>query len=166
LPHGKGAEVSVLLNGADIGEFTVDEADKIDISEHITGLTNWNAVVGFNFTADLVPVVAEVPAQTGSSQGLPRKIDRLTMHLYRSAAISFGRMTDEYQEQTPIDNVEVVGFDEEDTGTVLPATKLFTGEKRKEFNLGWEDRARPLIRSERPLPVHLTHIVARMSVSE
>lgn len=166
LPHGKGAVVSVLLNGADIGEFTVDANNKIDINAHITGLTSWNAVVGFNFTADLVPVVAEVPAQTGSSQGLPRKIDKLTLHMYRSAAISFGRMTDDTQVQTPIDSVEEVEFDEEDAGTELPTIKLFTGEKRKEFNLGWEDRARVLIRSERPLPVHLTHIIARMSVSE
>ena len=170
LPHGDTAEVSVVVNGHYIGEYTVD-VDEIDISDAISDYLNvsqaddnWQAMVGFKYTAQIVPVCPEVPANTGSSQGQLRRVDQISVHLYNTVGVSIGRLDDNVDENTPVDSVEEVVFPE-GTNQDDPIP-LFTGVKTVNFPQGWERRPRILIQTDKPLPMHVTHIVARMNVSE
>jgi hypothetical protein len=170
LPYGDAAVVSVVVDGQYIGEYTVD-VDEIDISAAIADLLNvdpvddaWQAIVGFSYTAQLVPTCPEVQAVTGSSQGQLRRVDQLSVHLYNTIGASVGRLADDEQENTPVDAVEEVLFEPgENQDDPIP---LFTGVKTMNFPGGYERRPRILIESDLPFPMHVTHVVARMMVSE
>lgn len=170
LPHGDGVEVSVVVNGSYIGEFTI-AVDEIDISDSIPDLLNaaqaddrWEAIVGFNYSAYAVPVPPEVPTVKGSSMGQLKRIDQVAIHFVDTIGASFGRYADEDEENTPPNDLEEIVFEPgTDVNDPIP---MFTGMKRVVFPEGYQDRPRIKIQSDTPLPMHVTHIVARMNVSE
>lgn len=166
LPHGVGAKVAVVCNGKWFGEYVVSGDGKIDISERLDEENEeyWEALVGFNFIAQGIPVTPEVPATTGSSQGLPRRIDQITIHFYRTIGARFGRAAETQQAHTPVDAFEEIlfkaGVNQSDP---IP---LFTGDKKVTFPNGYESRPKVVIQSHIPLPCHVTHITSRMMVYE
>lgn len=170
-PYCRGQVLDVILNGAYMGQTTVsDDSSKIlDISEFLTadqiaGDDDWQVVVGINFLAHLVPVVPEVPANTGSAEGQIRRIDQIVIHFYRTIGCRFGRKTSAYEENTPVASLEEVAFPPaENTGDPIP---MFTGEKKLDFPQGYERRPQVYIESHLPFPFIVTHIVARMVVYE
>jgi hypothetical protein len=170
LPHLTiGQEVSVLMDGFDLGEFTIDANGEIDISayldeDRLAGDTNWSAVIGVNYNARLNPIVAEANAQLGSSLGQMRRIDQITINFYRSLGVRFGKITSDEEENTPIDPLEDVVFPEE-TDLTKPQN-LYSGNRKLVFPQGYEQRPRLLIESYRPLPCIVSHIVMRMVVYE
>lgn len=166
LPHSHGEEVSVVCNGIDFGEYTVDEGS-IDISQKLTdlGITDWQAIVGFNYLANIIPVTPEVQAQLGSSQGQSRRIDRITIHFLRTIGCKFGLAEDPNQDDTPSEAMEEVEFRRESLAQNAP-TPMFTGDKQLNFPQGYDTRPKVHIQSHRPLPMQVTHIVYRMVVYE
>lgn len=167
LNHGNGSTVVAIVNGIYLGEFVVADGT-INIETELTDLGllggTWEAIVGYNYLAELVPVVPEVPAQIGSSMGQPRRIDQITINFYRSMGVRFGRQTDEYQDNTPQDGLEeIVPATAPDATSPVP---LFTGDVNKSFPPGYESRPRIRIQSHLPFPVTITHIVTRMVVYE
>jgi len=163
LPHGHGATVTVICNGIYFGEYTVDDGS-IDISEKLEGEDEWQAIIGFNFVGRIVPNVAEVPAQLGSSQGQPRRIDQITVHFYRTIGARFGRAAEIDQDNTPASQLEEVVF-KRGANSSGPYP-LYTGEKKLVFPLGYEKRPKIVIESHLPFPMTVTHITTRMVVYE
>jgi hypothetical protein len=164
LPHGEGSVVTVLCNGFDFGEYTVDATGKIDISAKLGDTATWQVVVGFTFIGQLIPVVQDVPAQFGSSMGLIRRVDQITINFWRSLGCRFGRATDPNQENTPKYDLENVTFPRGDT--VADPTPLFTGEKVVNFPLGYDRRPKIVVQSYRPFPMFVTHITTRQVINE
>lgn len=164
-----GQEVSVIMNGHDLGEYTVDSDLEIDISARLTAAqlgdsSSVDCIVGFNFLGRLNPLPPEVPATLGTSMGNLRRIDRMTINFYRSLGVRFGRYEDLVEENTPVDEPDVVEFP--DPADLTIPKQLFTGEKTVNFPQGYEGRPRVLIESYRPLPCMISHITTRMSVNE
>lgn len=163
LPYGDGDVVTVVCDGVYFGTYTVTSG-QIDISAKLHGRTTWAAIVGYNYNADIVPVVAEAPAQLGSSQGQPRRIDQVTVHFYRTIGAQLGRVEDTEQENTPASGLEEILF-KRGTNQSDPIP-MFTGEKKINFPNGYEKRPKVLIRSHLPFPFTVTHITTRMVVYE
>ncbi len=166
LPHAHDSVVNVLCNGRHLGEFTVSDGT-IDISDSLTAdelaSGEWQAIVGYLYYGDLIPVVPEVPAQLGSSQGQPRRIDQVTIHFYRSNGCKFGRADNDEQEETPHAALDEIEFPNKDSEDPIP---LFTGERKVTFPPGYEARPRVRIYSHLPYPCVVTHVVSRMVVYE
>lgn len=170
VPHlQEGQIVGVVQDGYWLGEFTVSSDLTIDISaqltsDEISGVTPWKAIVGLNYLGKLIPVVPEVQATTGSSQGQIRRIDQITIQFYRSIGARFGRADSINEEVTPVDDLEELDFPEAaNTGDPVP---LFTGEMSVNFPQSYERRPRLLIESHLPFPCTISHVVARMVVYE
>jgi hypothetical protein len=167
LPHAEGEIVDVVCNGHHFGEYTVEDGS-VDISEKLSDLGiigSWQAIVGYNYDSDIVPVVPEVQATTGSSQGLPRRIDQITIHFLRTIGAKFGRYADAEQDNTPYAEMEEIEFRRSGAAADDPIP-MFTGEKTLVFPPGYEKRPKVHIRSSIPLPMQVTHIVSRMVVHE
>ena len=164
LPHGVGAEVSVVCNGFWFGTYTIDVNGEIDISDNLTSPSEtFKAIIGFNFEADLEPVTPEVQARLGTSMNLPRRIDEILVHFYRTLGVKYGRATDDNSEYTPYFSMEEISFPVGNTNNPPP---LFTGVKKLEIPPNYERRPKILIRSHLPLPCMVTHLTYRMNVHE
>lgn len=160
--------VGVIKDGTWLGEFTVDSNSQIDISEfcsqeELDGDEDLKLIVGFNYIGRISPLVPEVPAQLGTSMGNLRRVDRITINFYRTIGCRFGRCTDDLQENTPVSALEEVNFPLDPNQGPTP---LFSGEKVLDFPQGYETRPRMLIESHLPFPFTVTHLTARMNVSE
>lgn len=165
LPHGAGSVLGVVINGIWAGEFTVSETNTLDISSRLYGATTYQVILGFNYIGDLVPVLSEVPANLGSSQGQERSIDTVTIHFYRSIGCKFGRVAGNTDDKnTPITDSEEIVFKQGVNQT--DPRPLYTGEKRVQFPAAYETRPRVLVRSHLPFPCIVTHIVTRLVVHE
>jgi hypothetical protein len=164
LPFSEGDTVRVLCNGFDFGDYVVNEDHEIDISNNLSSPTEpFNAIVGYSYSMDIVPITPEVPAQIGSSQNQPRRIDQLGIHMYRSLGGAFGKAKHQEDENTPFYNLETIIYPVGNTNT---PPQLFTGIKNLNFPMGYDRRPEVLIRSDRPFPFIITHVVYRMVVYE
>lgn len=172
IPHGSpGDQISVLKDGYDLGEFTLDASRMIDISAFLTAdeiakngeQNRWLAIAGYNYNAKLIPLVAEVQMSTpGSSLGHTRRIDQLTIYFLRSLGVRFGVKDGP---DAPIQGLEKVDFPIDQVDATLPIP-LFTGEKKLDFSETYEGRPQLLIESYRPLPCTIPYIITRMVVAE
>ena len=172
IPHGSpGDQISVLKDGYDLGEFTLDAANMIDISAHLTaneiaknGEENrWRAIAGYTYNARVIPLVAEVQMSTpGSSLGHQRRIDQLVIYFLNSLGVRFG-VAD--SPDAPIQGLETIDFPIDQDDATLPIP-LFTGEKKLDFSETYEGRPQLLIESYRPLPCTIPYIITRMVVAE
>lgn len=160
--HGKGAVLGVINQGVFEGTVTVDENSEVDLTGFLDDPTAaYNFVVGFIFEATLQPVTPEVRSELESSQGQPRRIDQVNIHFYRSYGAKYGRAADENQDNTPFYDPEEIEF--KDDGT---AVRLFTGYKEVVFPPGYSRRPEVLVKSTKPFPCVITHMVYRMVVYE
>jgi hypothetical protein len=165
-----GREVTVIMNGYDLGEFEVSGGE-VDISAYLdvsqlADVTPVQCLVGYNYTGRLAPVVPEVPATLGTSLGSIRRVDRVSVMFHRAAGARVGRVSDVYQENTPIDDPEEISFPRASDEDVDSVARLFSGELQVIFPNGYDRKPKVLIESYRPFPCQVTYIVARMTVNE
>jgi hypothetical protein len=150
-----------------LGEFTVNEDREIDIRDAIDALELpevWYFIAGFKYDNSLVPVVPEVPAQLGTAFGEVRRIYDVTVQFVRTIAAKVGRKVSRIEENTPIYPLEDVRFPLPKPVT-LPK-QLFSGPRKLNFPQGYEMRPLIQVKTDIPLPCEVTHIIAKMVVSE
>ena len=168
LPHSVGTIVGVVASGFWLGEFTVvsDGAGKgqIDFSAKILELDSYQAIIGYNYIGRCVPLVPEVPAQTGSSQALPRRVSKVTFNFHRAIGARYGRVKSEGQDNTPIEESEEINFPLPSEQDDPP--KFFTGERGLDFPPGYEGKPKVFFESHLPFPMMVTHMVTEMVVYE
>lgn len=167
LPQGALAEVTVLLNGVHLGKKTIT-LDGLDLSADITDMDldgeDWVAMVGFTYMSRVVPLTPEVQAQTGSSQGIPRRVSQLILKFVRTVGAKISRRSNQNEEQTPVDPPEELVFKEGvNQNDPIP---LFTGDHKMDFPNGYETSPRVVVESELPFPMHLNALVAQMVAYE
>lgn len=167
LPQGVGAQVDVLINGVYLGKKTIT-IDGLDLSEDIDDMgliaSYWVAMIGFGYTARIVPQCPEVPAQIGSSLGQPRRVHEIVVNFVRTCAAKIGRRSDQDEEVTPVDAMDDVVF--KSGANQDDPIPLYTGDARVTFPNGYETRPRIVIESSIPLPMFVNSIIAKMVVYE
>jgi hypothetical protein len=158
LPFSHGQVVTVLQNGKYLGEYTVDSGE-IDISDKLYGNTSsWQVVIGLNYVSRVVPMCQELPAQIGTSQGLPRRVHEIVVHFFNTIGARFGLLIDE--DDTPnTPDLEDVNFPDSENLDDPPL--LFTGYRRLKMPLGYDERPRIVIESHLPYPMNVSHIVMK-----
>lgn len=173
LPHSIGSEVDVVCNGKYFGKYTVTDGmdaspavagGSIDFSDKLGSTTDYEVIIGYNYIARNVPVVPELPAQTGSAMGQDRRIHQIVIHFYRTIGARFGLLPDTVQAYTPAHGYEEIyfkpGVNQDDP---IP---MFSGDKRVDMPQGYETRPKIVIESHLPFPMQVTHIVAKGVVYE
>lgn len=157
LPYSHGQVVTVVQDGKYLGEYTVNDGE-IDISDKLYDLTTWSAVIGLNYVARIIPMCQELPAQIGTSQGLPRRIHEIVIHFFSTIGARFGLKIDE--DETPsIPDLEDVSFPDAENLDDPPV--LFTGNRRLKMPLGYDERPKIVIESHLPYPMNISHIVMK-----
>lgn len=163
LPHGEGAVVSVVCNGFWFGNYTVVNGE-IDISNRLTSpAEEFEAIIGYNYLGRICPVTPEVPAQLGTSMNLPRRVDQVMIHFYRTLGARFGKKSTSGEENTPFYPLEELLFGVGNTNT---PPNLFSGVKKVNMPPGNERRPEVLIESHLPFPFTVTHLTTKLSVHE
>ncbi len=149
--HLKGEVVTVLGDGANMGEFTVDSAGKITLPTPVT-----KAQVGLRYKSVLQTNDLEAGAQMGSSQGQRKKITHVVARLFRSLGGLFGSNAssklDEIQYRT--------------TGDVLgDSPPLFTGDKQLKMPSAWGSEGTVYFETDGPYPLTILGIVTDINTS-
>ena len=89
----------------------------------------------------------------GSSQGKIKRINELTVRLYRSVGLKVGRDTD---------NLDIVPF-RSSADEMNEAIDLFTGDKEIELNGNYDTDGQLTIRQDQPLPMTILAVYATLS---
>lgn len=156
LPHSHGQSVTVICNGKDLGEFTVNEG-VVDFSSALYGVTEWQAIIGLNYTARVIPMCQEMEAQQGTSQGLPRRLHEIVIQFFSTVQAAFGLISEE--DGTPVNALEEVTFPDPANQDDPPL--LFDGTRRLKMPLGYEERPKVVIESTRPYPCNVSNIITK-----
>lgn len=158
-----GTTVTAVVNGKFFGDFLVDSSGSIDISAPLNGESGFTAIIGYNYISRVVPMVQEMPAQVGTSQGLPRRIHELVVTFFDSIGARFGLLSSE--DQTPnFSSYEDFSFPDPVDQDDPPL--LFSGVRRVHMPQGYEERPRVVIEMHLPYPCNISHIVIKGVVYE
>jgi hypothetical protein len=158
-----GTVVTVVVNGKYFGDYTVSGINTIDINDKLNGETGFIAIIGYNYIGRVVPMIQEMPAQNGTSQGLPRRNHEIVINFFNSIGARFGLLTDE--NTTPnVSDFEDVTFPDSVNQDDPPL--LFTGARRLKMPLGYDERPRVVIEAHLPYPCNISHIVTKGVVYE
>lgn len=160
--HAVGSTVTVIVNGRYFGDYTVTGFGSIDISDKLNGETGFIAIIGYNYIGRLVPMIQEMPAQVGTTQGLPRRIHEMVVNFFDSIGARFGLLSEE--DDTPLNEFEDITFPEPVDQDDPPL--LFTGTRRLKMPLGYEERPRIVIEAHLPYPCNISHVVLKGAVYE
>lgn len=170
VPYGDGEEVSVIVDGEYLGEFTVAN-DEVDFSAAIPDKLHavqsndtWQVIVGFNYTGIIIPTTPSVPAITGSSLAQPQRVHEQDVHFYNTLGAQVGLAEEPEEENSPLYAPEELTFEPGENQN--EPFRLFTGIKPVTMPGGNNRKPRLLIQSDKPFPMHVTHVVAKMVVSE
>jgi hypothetical protein len=134
LEHLEGMEVSVLADGTVHPPVTV-----------ASGTISLNAfyskvVVGFNYTSEVWPVLAELPLPDGTNVGRTQRIMHLDIHFFRTLGCEIGRWSKDDGEEVEEKPFRVP---KDVMGEQSP---LFTGIVRYDFREGYDNDIRYFIR--------------------
>tara|TARA_R100000664_G_C2757720_1_gene146107 strand:- start:1628 stop:4363 length:2736 start_codon:yes stop_codon:yes gene_type:complete len=149
LDHLEGQSVSILGDGAVQPSKTVS-------SGAITLSTSASIVhVGLPYTSKLVTLNIEAGSQDGTAQSKTKRINELTVRLYRSLGMSAGPEGG---------TLDVVPFrDSSDAMDV--ATALFTGDKSLPYPKGYETSANIEIQQTDPLPQTVLALITKLNTN-
>jgi hypothetical protein len=144
LTHLVGETVSVVSNGAYIGDFTVDDSGEIDLGSKSTT----SAVIGLKYICEVqkLPLSAGIG---GRAQAQRKKINKMILRFYRTIGAKAG-----------YDQIDTVsGFFRDGSMSMSQVADLFTGDKEINVEGGYR-RDWPLtVRQELPLPMTLLAIL-------
>tara|TARA_X000001382_G_scaffold83599_1_gene59162 strand:+ start:8608 stop:11340 length:2733 start_codon:yes stop_codon:yes gene_type:complete len=149
LDHLEGQVVSILGDGA-------VQPDKTVASGAITLSTKASIVhVGLPYTSKLVTLNLEAGSADGTAQSKTKRINELTVRLYRSLGMTAGS-----EGQT----LDIVPFrDSSDPMDSSPT--LFTGDKRLPYPHGYETSGNIEIQQTQPLPQNIISLITRINTN-
>tara|TARA_R100000700_G_scaffold40105_1_gene54761 strand:+ start:3592 stop:6054 length:2463 start_codon:yes stop_codon:yes gene_type:complete len=147
LAHLEGQTVSVLGDGAVHPDVTVSSA-AVTLNRYVT-----KAHVGLSYNSTLRTLRVDAGSAAGTSQGKTKRINELTVRLYRSVGLQVGR---------DADNLDVVPF--RSSATLMgSAIGLYTGDKDIELNGNYDTDGQITIRQTQPLPMTVLAVYATVS---
>lgn len=150
LAHLEGESVDILADGSVHAPKTVSSG-AITLDRYVT-----KAHAGLIYNSTLRTLRVDAGAAMGTAQGKMKRINELTVRLYRSVGLKVGR---------DVNNLDVVPFrssaDEMDA-----AIALFSGDKEIELNGNYDTDGQFTIRQEQPLPMTVLAAYATLSTFE
>ena len=147
LAHLEGETVSILGDGAVHPDATVSSA-AVTLNRYVT-----KAHVGLGYNSTLRTLRPDAGSAAGTSQGKTKRINELTVRLYRSVGLQVGR---------DADNLDVVPF--RSSATLMDsAIALYTGDKDIELNGNYDTDGQITIRQTQPLPMTVLAVYAIVS---
>jgi len=138
LSHLEGQSVAVVADGVYVGDFTVASG----IATLGGSYGNVYALAGLKYTARVKTLDLEAGSPIGTSMGLKKKINRVTVRLYRTVGLSVG--VNDNTERDPL------LFRDESMGA--GRITMFTGDKSIEPPLGFSDSAQLILETSDPFP--------------
>lgn len=112
--------------------------------------------VGLPYVSDLSPMQPELPMADGTAQGRTKRISRAWVRLHNSLGLKVGPDEHRLQEVVFRRGSDLLG----------QAVPLFSGDKPVEFDAGYDDRARILVRQDSPLPMTVLALIIQLEVGE
>lgn len=147
LDHLIGQTVKVLADGAYVGSYTVAAGGIVTLDDDYS-----ETVMGLSYTHKLKSVRPEAGSLFGLSQGDVKRIDQVTIRFNRTLACKYGRNEDD----TLID----INFRPVDQAMDDPVP-MFTGDKKLEFQAGYDRDCYFYIEGSDPLPCEVVGIYLR-----
>jgi len=146
LHHLEGQTVAILADGA-------VQPDKTIASGIIT-LTRYviKAHVGLNYTSTLKTMRIESGSADGTAQGKTKRLQHATLRLYRSVGVKIGESDT---------NNDLIPF-RSSAEQMDQAISLFTGDKKIEFDGGFDTDGFVTVIQDQPLPLTLLGIYVRL----
>lgn len=147
LTHLEGQTVSILADGSVHADATVSSG-AITLNRHVT-----KAHVGLGYSSTLRTLRVDGGSAIGSAQGKVKRINDLTVRLYRSVGLKVGR---------DANNLDVVPFRSSATSMDAP-NALYSGDKEIELNSNYDSDGQFTIRQDQPLPMTVLAAYATLS---
>lgn len=145
LDHLEGETVFVIADGQYLGEFVVDGGEVDCGREYTIGYA------GIPYELVITPLPIEAGTQLGSSIGITKRIDEVTIRFWNTYGCEYG-----------VVDGEMIEIDFKDPEAAMNApVQLFTGDKRVEFPSGYDRRPQVTIRQRKPWPCNVLAVVSR-----
>jgi hypothetical protein len=146
MTHMKGRTVSILGDGAVFPDSVVDTAGAVSISKSCNIIH-----CGLSYTSTIKTSRLESGSNTGSTQGLIKRVYKTIVRLWRSLGCQVGNETTR----------DIVLF--RDSSMLMgSAPLLYTGDKEIQFPIGWNKSAQTYIVQSQPLPMNVLAIVSKV----
>jgi len=147
LDHLEGETVAILGDGSVHPDKTVSSG-AVTLERYVT-----KAHAGLSYNSTLRTLRVDAGSAMGSSQGKIKRINELTVRLYRSVGLKVGR---------DASNLDIVPFRSSATAMDAPIA-LFTGDKEIELNGNYDSDGQLTIRQDQPLPMTVLAVYATLS---
>jgi hypothetical protein len=144
--HLAGETVEVVADGKWVGEHVVSGAGVITLEEEASSV-----VAGYNYTARLKTTNINLGSVIGTSQGVTKSIDTVTLRFSRTVGAKFGNS---------LNNLDEIEFRDPNQNQDDPIP-LFTGDKEVAMPEGWENKFHVYVVQDIPLPCHVEAIIVR-----
>jgi hypothetical protein len=147
LSHLEGQTVSILGDGSVHPDKTVSSG-AVTLERYVT-----KAHAGLSYNSTLQTLRVDAGSAMGTSQGKIKRINELTVRLFRSVGLKVGR---------DANNLDIVPFRSSATAMDAPIS-LFTGDKEIELNGNYDTDGQLTIRQDQPLPMNILAVYATLS---
>ena len=147
LSHLEGQTVGILGDGAVHPDKTVSSG-AVSLDRYVL-----KAHVGLNYNSTLTTLRVDAGSAQGTSQGKIKRINELTVRLFRSVGLKVGRDSS---------NLDIVPFRSSADEMDAPID-LFTGDKEIELNGNYDTDGQVTIRQDQPLPMTVLAVYATLS---
>ena len=147
LSHLEGQTVSILGDGSVHPDKTVSSG-AVTLERYVT-----KAHAGLSYNSTLQTLRVDAGSAMGTSQGKIKRINELTVRLFRSVGLKVGR---------DANNLDIVPFRSSATAMDAPIA-LFTGDKEIELNGNYDTDGQLTIRQDQPLPMNILAVYATLS---
>ena len=147
LSHLEGQTVSILGDGSVHPDKTVSSG-AVTLERYVT-----KAHAGLSYNSTLRTLRVDAGSRMGTSQGKVKRINELTVRLYRSVGLKVGR---------DANNLDIVPFRSSASSMNAPIA-LYTGDKEVELNGNYDTDGQLTIRQDQPLPMNILAVYATLS---
>jgi len=143
--HLEGETLQVFADGLFIGEKTVTGG------AIALGGTYVNVWAGLKYNTIIRPLAIETGTQLGSSLGITKRIDEVTIKFWNSYGCKYG-----------VPGKPAIEIDFRTSGAIPnEAVDLYTGDKRVQFDATYERASKVEITQDKPFPCNVLAIVSR-----
>ena len=146
LGHLEGEKVVLLGDGSTHPDVTV-ASGAIALSRSVQ-----KAHIGFNYISNLQTMRLDAGGTEGTSQGKTKRINNITLRLYKSVGVKVGSSETE---------LDLIPF-RSSADDMSEALGMFTGDKEVEFRGGYDVDGFVFVRQDQPLPLTVLAIFPRL----
>lgn len=150
LDHLEGEIVDILADGATHPQKTV-ASGKVTLDRYANKIH-----VGLHYNSDIQPMRLEGGGMYGTAQGKIKSINRITIRFYKTLGCKIG---------PDADHLRLIVFRKGSDPMDSPPP-LYTGDKEKVFNSGWDKEGNIYIRQDQPLPMSILAIMPEVVISD